>query len=137
VPNPIKGEVPLKLSDGREFTLVLDMEALVEAEAAYGKPLAQVMADASAGFVGASRALLYGAMRAHHPSVTLREASALFMQHGEAVSETLTAAADAAMPASAEGNVGKPPRGQTSGGSGAKPAKPKNASGGKRRARSG
>ena len=132
MPNPIKGEVPLKLSDGREFVLVLDMEALVEAETAYRKPLAQLMADASAGFVGASRALLYGAMRAHHPSVTLRDASAMFMQHGEEVSQALSDAAEAAMPeaSSAEGNVEKPPRGPTSGGSGAKPASSRKRSGG-------
>lgn len=122
--NPIKGEVPLKLSDGREFTLVLDFEALVEAEAVYGKPLARVMADASAGFVGASRALLYGALKAKHPATTLRDASALFLGHAGAVSEALESAATAAFPdsASAEGNVGKPsPPGRRSGRSGAKP----------------
>jgi hypothetical protein len=123
MPNPIKGEVPLKLSDGREFVLVLDFEALVEAEAAYGKPLARVMADAGAGFVGASRALLYGALRANHPAITLRDASGLFLEHAEAVSEALEKAAAAAFTedASAEGNGGKPRRGKTSGSSGAKP----------------
>ena len=30
--NPVKGEAPLVLSDGREFTLVLDMEAMLSAE---------------------------------------------------------------------------------------------------------
>ena len=122
--NPVKGEVPLKLSDGREFVLVLDFEALVEAESAYGKPLAQVMADAATGFVGATRALLYGALRAKHPAVTLRDASALFLEHSDEVSAALEKAATAAIPdkASAEGNVGKPRRGKTSGASGAKPA---------------
>jgi hypothetical protein len=124
--NPIKGEVPLKLSDGREFVLVLDIEALVEAEAAYGKPVAQVMADASAGFIGASRALLYGSLRARHPSITLREASAI-MVDGEHVLDALSAAAEAAMPsdASTEGNAARPkpsPRGKSSGRSGAKQA---------------
>ena len=42
--NAIKGEVPLNLSDGRNLTLIMDMEALVEAESAYGKPLAQMIA---------------------------------------------------------------------------------------------
>src|SRR6478609_4662181 len=129
--NPIKGEVPLRLSDGREFVLVLDFEALVEAEGAYGKPLAQVMADASAGFVGASRALLYGALRAKHPGITLRDASALFLEHADDVSAALEQAATAAFPdASAEGNAGSPQRGPTSGGSGAKRAKKPKPSGG-------
>lgn len=123
--NPVKGEVPLNLVDGRTFVLVMDMEALVEAEAAYGKPLAQVMADAAAGFVGASRALLYGALRAKHPTTSLREASALFASDSEAVGEALTAAVEAGFPdVSAGGNVPRPkpnPLGKRSGGSGAKP----------------
>src|SRR6478609_223027 len=120
--NPIKGEVPLRLSDGREFVLVLDMEALIEAEAAYGKPLGKVMADASAGFVGASRALLYGALKAKQPTISLRDASAIFMANGDAVSDALSRAGEAALPesASAEGNVESPQRGKTSGDSGAK-----------------
>lgn len=121
MPNPIKGETPLKLNDGREFTLVLDMEALVQAETAYGKPLPKMMADASEGFVGASRALLYGALLTKHPKTTLGEATALFMADAEAVAEALSEAVENGFPeASAEGNVGKPRRGKRSGGSGAK-----------------
>lgn len=126
--NPLKGEVPLNLGDGREFVLVLDMEALIEAEGVYGKPLGLLMADASAGFAGATRSLLYGALRAKQPSITTREAAAILMEHGEAVSEALTRATEAAMPsdASAEGNGARPkpsPPGKRSGSSGAKPGK--------------
>lgn len=121
MPNSVKGEVLLKLSDGREFTLVLDMEALVQAETAYGKPLPKMMADASEGFVGASRALLYGALLTKHPKMTLGEATALFMADAEAVAEALAEAVEKGFPeVSAEGNGGKPRRGKTSGGSGAK-----------------
>jgi hypothetical protein len=128
--NPVKGEVPLGLSDGRVFVLVMDMEALVEAETAYGKPLQQVMADASKGFIGASRALLFGALRAKHPDVTLREASAMFMSDPDAAGEALTAAVEAGFPdakASAEGKArakprGSLPSGKISGRSGVKPA---------------
>lgn len=127
MPNTIKGEVPLSLSDGRDFVLVLDFEALVEAEGVYGKPLAQVMADAAAGFVGATRALLYGALRAKHPTITPREASALFLEHSDEVSAALEKAGEAAIPGSREGKDGKNPpaksqRGKTSGRSGAKRA---------------
>ena len=137
MPKPVKGEVPLSLNDGREFVLVLDFEALVEAESAYGKPLALMMNDAKAGFVGAVRAMLYGALRAHHPDITLREASALFIGHTDEVTAALEGAAEAAMPdASAEGNAPSPRRGKTSGGSGAKPGSSRKRSGKQPRARS-
>lgn len=122
--NPVKGEVPLNLTDGRKLTLVLDFEALVEAEGAYGKPLPQMMGDASQGFVGAVRALLYGALRAKHPQITLRDASALFQTDAEAVSASLEQAASAAFPKEQSGSAeGKAPQpGKTSGRSGAKRA---------------
>lgn len=122
--NPIRGEIPLKLSDGRSLVLVMDMEALVEAEAAYGKPMAGMMADAGAGFVGASRALLFGALRTKHPEVTLREASAIMASDGEAAAAALSAAVEAGFPnASAGGNEQvKRQATKTSGASGAKPA---------------
>jgi hypothetical protein len=122
--NIVKGEAPLKLKDQREFVLVMDMEALVEAESAYGKPLQKMMVDASQGFVGASRALLYGALRAKHPMVTLRDASAIFMTDPDAAGEALTKAVEAGFPdvtQSAEGKA-QGPRGRRSGASGAKPA---------------
>lgn len=129
--NVIKGEVPLKLEDGRLLTLVLDMEAFVEAETAYGKPLQQVMADASAGFVGATRALLYGALQAKHPNISLRDASTMFQTDREAVAVALESAAEAAFPKStaesAEGN-GRP-AGKNSGANGAKRASTRKPSG--------
>lgn len=132
MPNPIKGETPLKLNDGRQFTLVLDMEALVQAEGAYGKPLPKMMEDASAGFVGASRALLYGALLAKHPRITLAEATALFMADADAVGEALSEAVERGFPdakASAEGNGQSALPGKPSGASGAKRGSNQKASG--------
>lgn len=120
----------LKLKDKREFVLVLDFEALVAAETAYGRPLAQTLADAKAGFVGATRSLLYGTLQENHGDLTLQDATAIFMLDGDAVSSALEAATTAAYPAPAaaedkKAGKGKParrPRGKTSGRSGAKPA---------------
>ncbi len=120
--NRIKGEVSLKLEDGREFILVADMEALVEAEGIYGKPLGETMADAARGFVGASRAMLYGALRAKHPDITLREAADMLATDSTEVSERLAEAADKAFP-DAKGKAGNAPSrkaGKRSGSSGAK-----------------
>lgn len=136
--NPVVGQVALKLSDGREFTMILDMEALVEAESAYGKPLPRMMADAAAGFVGAVRAMLYGSLRAKHPRITLGEATAMFMSDSDAVTLALEQAGEAAFPAAnaSEGKEAGNPPGKPSGRSGAKPASTRKPSGGSRRARS-
>lgn len=125
--NILKGEIPLVLADKREFTLVFDMDALIEAEGVYGKPMHQVTADASRGFMGATRALVYGALQAHHPEITAKEAGAILAANTAAITEALTRALDQSMPApepSAGGNGGAPaakrPPGRTSGASGAK-----------------
>lgn len=141
--NPLKGETPLAIGDGedaREFILVLDHEALIAAEAAYRKPMAQMMAEASLGFVGAARAMLFGALRANHPKVTLAECGQMMLEHGEAVSEALGAAAEAAFPksAKAEGREpGKAPAGKSSGRNGAKRGSTPKRSSARPRARSG
>lgn len=124
--NVVKGEVPLKIRGGREFVLVLDFEALVAAEAAYAKPLAQLTVDAAAGFVGALRAMLFGALLRHQPGTTLADAAAIFQADALAVHAALTAAGEAAYPPAdaAEdrepGKAPRAPRGTRSGRSGAK-----------------
>lgn len=135
--NRFKGEVPLALPDGRNFTLVVDQEALLEAETAYGKPLPQMLADMGQGFASATRALLWGGLRAKHPDVSLREAGAILFDHGEIVAGAMGEAIEAAFPqASAEGNGAGRPNGKTSGGNGAKPGSTRKRSGGQRPAAS-
>lgn len=140
--NPVKGEVPLNLKGGRELTLVLDHEALIAAEAAYGKPLIATMIDAIGGFAGACRCVLYGALRAHHPDVTLAEATTIFMAEMDTVQKALEAAAVASAPKAdkAEGKKrARPPRaraGKSSGASGAKSVSSPKPSSGRRRERS-
>jgi len=136
--NPVKGEVPLKLKDGREFVLVMDFEALVSAEAAYRKPLGELMDDVTSGFVGAIRAMLFGALRAKHPKLTLADATSIFMADNDAVTAALEQAATASFPApdGSEGGNGENPPGSGSGPSGVKPASIRKPSGHKPRARS-
>lgn len=120
--NPVKGEATLKLGDGRELTLVLDMEALVEAESSYGKPLPKLMREAQEGFMGASAALLQGALSRHH-DMSRAEALELLRTDADAVAEALGRAGDSAFPEAAAGNAAalkSRPRGKTSGRSGAK-----------------
>jgi hypothetical protein len=133
--NPLKGEAPLKLGDGREFIFQLDFEALVEAEQAYGKPLPRLMADASQGYVGAVRALLLGGLRRHHPDFTADDATAIILTDFEAVANGMMAAVDAAFPKAEGKESGNAvPTGPTSGRDGAKAGSTRTPSGGKRRA---
>ncbi|KPH66901.1 hypothetical protein [Novosphingobium sp. ST904] len=133
--NLLKGEVPLILSDKREFTLVFDMDALIEAEGVYRKPMHVMAADASAGFMGATRAMLFGALQAHHPGVSLKDVSEMLKGDTLAITEALTKALDQSMPppakASAGGKAAVAPRpGRTSGANGAKRSSTRTASGG-------
>ena len=131
--NSAKGEVPLKLSDGRELTLVFDMEALVRAEDEYGKPLPELMQRVQAGFFGPIRVLFWAAMQRHQPGTSMQDVDDLLTEHSDAIEKVLTAY-EAAMPQG--GKEGANPRGKTSGGSGAKPGKTPKRSGDKPRARS-
>ncbi|WP_375290409.1 hypothetical protein [Qipengyuania sp.] len=121
--NILKGEVPLSLPDKRCFTLTLNHEALISAEAAYGKPLNLLMQDMAMGFVGAVRALLWAALQSRHPEIDRTVAAEILFEHGEEVQAALNAAAEAAAPAeprSTEGNEPSRQAGKTSGGSGAR-----------------
>ena len=140
MPNALKGETPLKLADGREFVLVLDHEALIEAESLYRKPLPMLMSDAAQGFAGACRALLYGALRAKHPTVTASEASALFFENMDEAGAALAAAAEAGFPKPEEGKRDPHPRrapqaGKNSGRNGVNAGSTRKPSGTQRRAR--
>lgn len=121
--NPVLGEAALKLRDGRTFTLVLDFEAMVAAESAYGKPIAQTLDDADKGFLGATRSLLFGTLRAHHPDVTLQDATAIYVGNGNEVVSALEAASAASRAKRAEDKEpgkARPRRGKSSGSNGAK-----------------
>lgn len=136
--NAVKGQVELKLPDAREFILVADFEALVEAESAANMPLPELMAKAGLGFISAQRSLLYGALRRHHPDVTLEDCSALLLQHLDLTAAALIKALEAGFPDAKEGKKGaNPPRaGKTSGSSGAKLASTQTPSGKQPRAHS-
>jgi hypothetical protein len=150
MPNALKGETLLNLGGGREFTLVLDHEAIILAADAYGKGFAEMLADsmppedADGNIVGhpkygAIRALLFGALNYHHPDITLRDASALLLDNMEAVTAALAEAGERGLPKVEDNPEGKqgsrpPRRGKNSGRSGAKSGSTRKPSGGQRRA---
>lgn len=85
----------LKLADGREYSLLIDYEAMIAAESVYGKPLPKLTADLAAGYVGAVRAMVYGALTAKHPDITPAAATAMLDTDAEAVGTALALAVDA------------------------------------------
>lgn len=124
--NKVKGETPLVLSDGREFMLVLDHEALLSIEEATGRPLPRVMAMAGEGFISSTAAIAQAAFARHHPEVTRAEVVKMVMSDdSDALEEALSNAVEAAFPDSEKSGNAKAPkaktqRGKTSGRSGAK-----------------
>lgn len=120
--NPVKGQTPLVLSDGREFTLVLDMEAMLSVEDATGKPLPVVMKQAGEGFMSATASIAQAAFARHHPEVTRSDVLAIMTSDGDTLAEALGKASEAAFPKEKAGNApkAKAQRGKTSGRSGAK-----------------
>lgn len=139
--NVVKGEVPLKLKDGRVLTLVLDFEAFVVAEQLAGKPLHLLAVDVALGFLGGKRAMLYGAMRRHHPEIEPEDVGAMFAANELAINKALSAADQASFPdATEDKKPGKAPamprRGRNSGASGAKPGSNPTRSGAQPRAAS-
>lgn len=122
--NPVKGETPLVLSDGREFTLVLDMEAMLSVEDATDKPLSKVMQRASEGFMSAIAAIAQAAFARHHPEVSRADVLAMITEDQAALTDALSRASEAAFPQDKAGNAKAPKaktqRGKSSGRSGAK-----------------
>lgn len=122
--NSLKGEVPLSTSDGRSFTLVLDMEAMLSVEQTYGKPLPKVMSDAAEGYLSAIAAIAQAAFGRHHPDLDRSTVLDMMVSDRDALTDALEKASKAAFPDEVKGgkagNGGKPPRGKVSGGSGAK-----------------
>ena len=123
--NPVKGETPLVLSDGREFTLVLDNEALLSIEDTTGKPLHVVMAQIGQGYATAVAAFAQAAFGRHHPEMTRADVVGIVMGPDRPkLEEALSDATERAFPEAKAGNApapkAKPQRGKSSGRNGAK-----------------
>ncbi len=143
--NPILGETPFKLPDGRELTIVLDRAALLDAAVAHtGKTkMNKLLMDIQpqlddAGLVmfdedgdpvkdimPAMSCLLWAGLKLHHPQISRREVTNLIFDNLDAASSALGEAMKRAFP-DAEGKESEgPTKSQTakrSGSNGAKSA---------------
>lgn len=107
--NRIYGEARVALDDGRELTLRFDFAALIEAEEAADSGTEAMMTEMAKGGarLKTARAMLYGALRHHHPDFTLEDAGELLLTDSEAVSGAM----GRAMQEMAERRSKNPPKG--------------------------
>lgn len=160
--NPVLGETPLDLADGRSFILVADHSALVEAAQAYtgstklkklmndmvplmgpdGNVLVDEDGDPVKDTIPANVAFLFGLLLTHHPDMTLRMAQNILLSDIDRVAQAMSVAMDRGFPDAKpdSGKVGNGPAspvGKASGRNGAKPVSNRKPSGKPRHARSG
>lgn len=128
--NAERGEVMLTVA-GASFTLKLDNNALCEFEDATGLEAGEAIGKATRGSVKVARALLWAALRRHHPDFTLADCGNLMDADNQAVAVAIVDALKVAFPqaSKAEGKDGGSPRGTRSGATGAKLASKTSASG--------
>lgn len=121
--NSVKGQTPLKLADGREFVLVLDMEAMLHVEETTGKPLPKVVKMAQEGFMTAIAAIAQAAFSRHHPELARAQVLEMLRTDASVLEKALGDATQAAFPKAEVGKVPKgkprPPAGKSFGASGA------------------
>jgi hypothetical protein len=96
--NPHKGELALDL-DGKTYTLVLDANAIVEAETL----LDRGVNDFDMRRIGTMRALLWAALRRYHPEMTLLDAGELITGNGNRIGDKLGEAIRLAFPPEEQG----------------------------------
>lgn len=121
--NPIKGEVELKLSNGRKLVLIGDFQSRVEAEHVYGKPYLKIIEDAQQEYFGAIAALFYGMLKRRQPNATMDDVGRLFDEEGQSITDAIERAMEAAASKREDGDGPNPPkrqRGKNSGRNGAR-----------------
>lgn len=126
--NPIKGELEFAVED-ETYTIVLDANALCEAEAITGLSTPDLINQAGRKFVNAQRALLWGGLRRHHDGLSLADAGDIIAHLGLAgVDDVLGRAIQLAWPEPGSEKEGQeenpqPPTRKSAGGTGSRSTK--------------
>lgn len=119
--------------DGREYHLLFDHEGMIAAEDVASRNGANlgfkdVVVGSAAGRLGCLRALVYGALRAHHPEVTVAEATGMVEREGKPLGKALFEAMANAAPPPAKGKAANPPKAASGTGTRSSPPGAKRAS---------
>ena len=105
--NPIRGEVELKAGE-KTYQLRLSINSIVEIETLLDRGIGQIIEslDPDRVRVGTLRALLWGALRENHPTISIFDAGDLISQIGAAVAgEKIGEALKAAFPPAEPGQA--------------------------------
>jgi hypothetical protein len=85
--------------DGETYTLSMDINAICDMEEAVNRPIHEIQALASAGSLRYVRLLVWAALQAHHPTLTLEDAGRLMSRAGlPAVNDAVMRAAEQMTP---------------------------------------
>ncbi len=98
--NPHRGEVDLTVGD-KTYTLRLSINAMVEVEQISGLGISDIIAELQAApKLGTLRTLLWGALREHHPKMSLVDAGDIIGEIGiQAVADAVGEALSKSFPA--------------------------------------
>lgn len=106
--NREKGEASLKLPTGETLTLVMDNNALCDAEEASDKGADELIGLATRR-LSAARTLLWASLRRHHPEKTLADCGTMFDLDREATATALRDALQSAFGQPEEEEAGNAP----------------------------
>lgn len=91
-----KGEVAVKLSDGREVTLAFDVNAFIDIAEHLGMEVPEVVAKLrdkkNPPGLKFQRAVMWGGLQKHHPELTIRDAGEIMVEAAEAMAKSIGAA---------------------------------------------
>ena len=89
--NPINGSTTINIL-GKEYTFLLDMNALCELESITGSNAISLFERTDTGTASLSdlRALIFCGLKRHHPDITLEEAGDIMGEDTESVLNALT-----------------------------------------------
>ena len=94
MPNSLMGEDQVELLDGRTLVLAYDFEALMAAEEVSGLRLPDIFHEMTQAEINQTvpslrvqRALLYGALRKHHPEIGAEECGTILLLNQAAFAE--------------------------------------------------
>lgn len=111
--NPLRGEVALE-ADGKTYTLRLSVNEIVEIETELGMVLGEIIESVrneATLRLGTVRAMLWGALREHHPEMSLRDAGDLVAKVGLGVAiAKISETFEAGFPAPEPGRSNPPRR---------------------------
>lgn len=120
--NPMKAETVVELDDGRTVTMVFDVNAWIDIGDQLGMEVPEIIKvlqdEEKPPSLKMQRVIIWGALRKHHPEMSLRDAGEILAEAAEAMSKALAGGMPQqgeGMPADGEAGPPKAKRGAGTG----------------------